>query len=346
MLTAFAQWLPPVAEESRKCRLTYHPIYYNSVAMIENKTVFILGAGASCPYGYPSGKGLRMEICSQFCQRYKGYILNDPKLKPDLEGKLIKAREFTEIFHKATTKSIDLFLSVNSEFEEIGKTAIALSIFGTEKNSHFREHVKKEEHDWYSYIFHKLTDGLTNKNDYIHFGENRVSFITFNYDRSLEYFLYDSLIHYFYKISPDKIKEQLIKLRIIHVFGQVAGLEWQDLPNKIEYRHDVNLINIQVLVKNLRIIYEEEENPELEEAHKLIREAQHIYFLGFGYAKENLKLLKIPEILNPKQNIYGTALGSTPKEKQDIQSIFSEIIQSGRINIEGMDCLAYLRHNM
>ena len=181
--------------------------------MIENKTVFVLGAGASCPYGFPSGIGLRKEICSQFCQRYKRYILRRPKLKPDLEGKLIKAKEFTEIFHKATTKSIDLFLSVNSEFEEIGKTAIALSIFETEINSHFRENVKKEENDWYSYLFHKLTDGLTNKNDYIHFGENRVSFITFNYDRSLEHFLYESLVNSFNQIPPEKIKEQLIKLK-------------------------------------------------------------------------------------------------------------------------------------
>jgi len=206
--------------------------------MIENRTVFVLGAGASCPYGYPSGKRLRQDICSQFCQPYKAYISIRPELKLFIDGEFKKAREFTETFHKATTKSIDLFLSVNSEFEEIGKTAIALRILTNEKDSHFRENVENEEHDWYSYLFYKLTDGLTNKNDYIQFGENRVSFITFNYDRSLEYFLYDSLIHYFYKIPPEKIKEQLIKLRIIHVFGQVAGLGWQDLPSKIEYRGD------------------------------------------------------------------------------------------------------------
>jgi len=312
--------------------------------MIENKTVFVLGAGASCPYGYPSGKELRKGICSQFGQRYKTYIINRPKLKPFIEGEFNRAREFTEIFHKATTKSIDLFLSVNPEFEEIGKTAIILSIFEAESNSRFREHVN---HDWYSYLFHKLTDGLTNKNDYIHFGENSVSFVTFNYDRSLEHFLYESLVHYFYKIPPEKIKEQLIKIRIIHVFGQVAGLKWQDLPSKIKYRDSVYSIDIQELIENIKIIYEEEENPDLEEARKLISEAQHIFFLGFGYAKENLKLLKIPEILNPKQNIYGTALGSTPKEIQDISSIFREIVSPHRsVNIEGKDCLEYLRHNM
>lgn len=208
--------------------------------------------------------------------------------------------------------------------------------------------MNKSDIDWYSYLFHKLTDWINNKNDYINFGENLVQFITFNYDRSLEHFLYESLVNSFNQILPEKIKEQLIKLRIIHVFGQVAGLEWQGLPSKIGYREDVNLnlIDIKGLFKSIRIIYEEE-NPELEEAHKLISEAQQIFFLGFGYAKENLKLLKIPEILNPKQNIYGTVLGSTPKEIQDIRSIFSEIVRHQRSdNFQDKDCLEYLRHNM
>ena len=33
--------------------------------MIETKTVFVLGAGANAPYGYPTGAGLRKEICKK-----------------------------------------------------------------------------------------------------------------------------------------------------------------------------------------------------------------------------------------------------------------------------------------
>ncbi len=230
------------------------------------------------------------------------------------------------------------FLARNREFQDIGKKAIAITILAAESVRKLKERKDKGDHDWYSYLFHKLTDGLTNKNDYIHFGENNVSFITFNYDRSLEYFLYDSLIHYFYKIPPEKIKEQLIKLKIIHVFGQVAGLEWQDLSSKIEYRRNVNQIDIQRLVKNIRTIYEEKDNPELEEAHKRIRDAEQIFFLGFGYAKENLKLLKIPEILYTGHKIFGTALGSTQKEIGDIKKL---LMYSTKIT--NLDCLMLLR---
>ncbi len=342
-----SQWLPPVAEESRKCRLTYQQIYYNSIAMIESKTVFILGAGASCPYGYPSGIELRSNIISSFWSQYEHYINKQPKLQPSLDDILNKAREFMDIFEKSTTESIDLFLARNHEFEILGKTAIIIMIIAKEKDCAFRERMAtdKRKQDWYSYIFRRLTDELVEKSDYCRFCENNVSFITFNYDRSLEHFLYESLVNSFYKIPTKKIKEQLIKLKIIHVFGQVAGLEWQDLPDKIEYRKNVNQIDIQGLVKNIRTIYEEEENPELEEARELIREAQHIFFLGFGYAKENLDLLKLPQILKRGVKVYGTAYGLTPNEILKIKNNFRPILDTDLkyIHIEEMDSLMLLR---
>ncbi len=318
--------------------------------MIDNKTVFVLGAGASCPYGYPSGKELRSTIISSFWSQYESYINKHPKLQPSHDDILNKAREFMDIFEKSTTESIDLFLARNNEFEIMGKTAIILSIFAREHGSGFREQMAtdKRKQDWYSYIFRRLTDDLVEKNDYSRFCENNVSFITFNYDRSLEHLLYESIVNSFNKIPLEKIKEQLNKLKIIHVFGQVAGLEWQDLSSKIEYRRNLNQIDIQELVKNIRTIYEEKDNPELEEAHKLIREAQHIYFLGFGYAKENLEVLKIPEKLNKNQKICGTALGLTRKEIHDIHSIFPEYRTKTKrsVHIEDSDCLMLLRNHM
>ncbi len=229
----------------------------------------------------------------------------------------------------------------NPEFADIGKKAITLRILASESVSKFRERMKNKNLDWYSYLFDRLTDDIVNKNDYIHFSENNnVSFITFNYDRSLEHFLYESLINSFNNIQPEKIKEQLIKLRIIHLFGQVAGLEWEDLSSKVEYQRDVNHIDILGLINNISIIYEGEENLELEEAHKLIKEAQRVFFLGFGYAKENLKLLTIPGILNPTQYVCGTALGVTSREFRDIVSISPYQVHIGDPN---WDCLMLLR---
>jgi len=227
----------------------------------------------------------------------------------------------------------------------MGKWAIVFRILDAESKSQFREKMENKSQDWYSYLFGKLTEDLVKKDDYSRLSENNISFITFNYDRSLEHFLYESLLNSFNNISTEKIKEQLTTLRVIHIFGQVAGLDWQDIFDKIEYRRDINRINLPGIVKNLRIIYEENENIELEEARELISNAQHIFFLGFGYAKENLKVLNIPKILKKGQNIYGTALHLTKKEIKDIQSIFPDMPPpyASYVHIENIDCLMLLR---
>ena len=41
----------------------YRPLCYNFLAMIEQKTVLVLGAGASAPFGFPTGQLLKDLIC-------------------------------------------------------------------------------------------------------------------------------------------------------------------------------------------------------------------------------------------------------------------------------------------
>ena len=54
--------------------------------MIKEETVFILGAGASCPYGYPDGKELREQICSNFARESKTYFLAQANGQPPTPG--------------------------------------------------------------------------------------------------------------------------------------------------------------------------------------------------------------------------------------------------------------------
>lgn len=318
--------------------------------MITENTVFILGAGASCPYGYPDGKELRKQICESFVNDSNRYFKQYEKIRSRLDGISYRAKDFTEKFQKSSTRSIDLFLARNPEFMDRGKWAIIFRILIAETQGEFREQMAKPDQDWYSHLFEKLTNELVQKDDYCRYCENKVAFITFNYDRSLEHFLCESLLNSFNGIDAGKIHEQLKKHSIIHVFGQVAGLEWQDIKLKYPYRASPYSVDVQKLADNLTIIYEKKENPELAEAHKLITAAQRIFFLGFGFAKENLEILKVPEIVSEQQQIYGTALGSTKKEIEDIRNIFPPIkiyvgtsLERGNIKIHHMDCLALLR---
>ena len=80
--------------------------------------------------------------------------------------------------------------------------------------------------------------------------------------------------------------------------------------------------------------------PKLEKAIELIETAQRIFFLGFGYAKENLEILQLPDILE-NQRIYGTALGLPKREIATISSRFKK--RSYKPDIHSLDCLQLLR---
>lgn len=315
--------------------------------MITQETVFILGAGASVPYGYPTGNKLRQDICENFEKRIVELTKKDPESSnPDVRQAHKDALAFTNVFFKSSTPSIDLFLARNRQFAEIGKKAIVFSILEAEKNSQFREDISDHEsQDWYFYLFQKMTEDLIDPESFEDFDGNKVTFITFNYDRSLEHFLYESFSNSFSEAPRDKIVSQLNKIQIFHVYGVVDKLPWQG--GTMKYRDDFSLESVNEMQNNIRLIQERmgRNSRAMEVAMK---NASRFYFLGFGYAEENVDILGIRDIFNDDQNIYGTALGLTQKEidqKRDYLSINFRV-KDPRMNnprIQAVDCRALLR---
>jgi len=308
--------------------------------------VFVLGAGASCPYGFPSGRELREQIINRHVTDCQSYLSATNRENPRIPEYLETARQFVDAFRRATTKSVDLFLARNPEFSKEGRRAIAFRILAAEHASSFREETKKKSEDWYTWLFEQMTDKLVKKGDYSRFSENDVAIITFNYDRSLEHFLYDSLSNSFKSIGPQKVMEQLNHVKICHVFSQVGPLEWQGQPNAIPYRVNVNEVGIDTLADNIRIAYDEGENPKLQEAHNLLSRANRVFFLGFGYADENLDTLGIPDVLAKVALVCGTARGFTEKEIGKVKSRLRAGSSDGdkqTVIIENSDCRALLR---
>ncbi len=328
--------------------------------MIEKRTVFVLGAGASCPYGFPTARGLRSDIIANFVSRYK-------KLLTDREGlgvaginsgypRLEDGRDFEKRFDRSSTESVDLFLARNPALAEIGKMAICMSILFAEQNSHFRERVKDPNQDWYFYLFSRLSRDLTDRSGLQELSKNNVAFVTFNYDRSLEHFLYESVLNSFEEADPTTVAEQVNRLVTIHVYGALAPLDWQvtDPQNAPEYGKYGALphLNLPAVADNLHIVHEKKENPNIEKARERISKADRIFFLGFGYAKENLEALGLPEVLQPMQRIYGTGMGWTQKEIHGITNQLGIGLghsekdrpnRSSQVQIRDCDCVALLR---
>lgn len=317
--------------------------------MIDIPTVFILGAGASAPYGYPTGTQLRKKIISEFSEKYYILLQKDPRVRKKFLGShKEKANAFVDVFKTSGIESIDKFLSLSPSFTDIGKIAITLTIFREEKTSDFYEETSliDAKQNWYKLLFNHMTYELQKPSDFVNFRENRVAFITFNYDRSLEYYLYKSFLSAFHD-KREEIKtsiEDCIPFPIIHVYGKVDEIKWH---GGSEYKADFDLKTIEKLSQNIRVIGERT-NDLKDEIAKIISLHKRIFFLGFGYADENMDSMGMPGLVNEEWNIYGTAKGMTNKEIDRVRSTFMKNFANKgawRINprIENKTCYELLR---
>ena len=149
--------------------------------MIEEETLFILGAGASVPYGYPTGKGLRKFIYEDFPRLIKKYSF-DRHNEIDSNRRLRfmgGAKTLGAIFFRSSNPSIDIFLSRNEEFSPIGKMAISCGILEAEQTykENMRERSVDEKSDWYTVLYQKMIETLHKHEDFINFGKNKVNSI-------------------------------------------------------------------------------------------------------------------------------------------------------------------------
>ena len=127
--------------------------------MITKPTVFVLGAGASMPYGFPSGKQLVEHISEATRQKTTSlppipddsrYLISREAIQAILVnnfGKL-ESEKFGNALYLSNQYSIDAFLEHRTEFAEIGKLAISLFILReclkTSKNRRSRANLQDD----------------------------------------------------------------------------------------------------------------------------------------------------------------------------------------------------------
>jgi len=209
---------------------------------------------------------------------------------------------------------VDRFLEDRKEFESIGKMALSAVLHRYE----FKEPLFiNSEEDWYGYLLNGL---LLKGSPPDRLPDNNISFITFNYDRSLEQFLYTTMKNRS-KMADDIVADILKKLKIIHVYGQLGDIVYSGEGPYFSY-------DLQQSMSKIRIMTEERagESPELQEAKALIEQAQLVYFLGFGYDEVNLNRLGFDGKNKIKADIYGTAFNVRDRELMTaIRLIFPEV---------------------
>jgi hypothetical protein len=323
--------------------------------MITTPTVLVLGAGASKPYNYPVGQELVDKIVLD--AGGSATPLHKDLTQCNIPAALIKT--LRDELRVSGRQSIDAFLESRPDLIKVGRLAIASELLGFEEEDRIYA-----TSDWYQYLFNRMCDSHQSES----FGESKVSIVTFNYDRSIEYCLFTALRKSFRKSLGECI-ENFEKIRIIHVHGRIGhslreSLEECDInirgmpkyqiagrvgpPDSREdiWRYGKSRTHDVVLrsANNIKIIHEaNDDTEEFCDAREHLNQAETICFLGFGYHHLNLRrLLKGIDGLSGK-NVWCCGFGMTDAEKKPVEKHFP--LTDLRWGKRDHGCLNFLRES-
>src|SRR5215831_1698350 len=264
--------------------------------MFNKPTVFIIGAGASAECGLPTGSQLKEQIRSS-APMHAG----EPSLYKILQGCVsdvapyMKAgRELSETL--ATFPSIDEALHwwrANPETVFLGKLAIAYHILVAERSSPLRPTLSMDvdvlSKTWFSSFLSIALSGLEREQAERAF--EKVTIINFNYDRSIEHYLYAALLSRA-AVSVDTARRCIAGLRVIRPYGSIGKLEWQGQFG-VPFGADDASAKARQMADNIRTFTEQiEDVTVLGEIREAFESAHLVIFLGFGFHQQNLELLK------------------------------------------------------
>jgi hypothetical protein len=294
---------------------------------MRKQTLFIVGAGASSEAGLPTGKGLIDIIASKLDFRIKngsrvdGFGDDDildifqqrTQTRPGIQSYLEAAWRVRD--GVIYSNSVDSFMDVHRDDSKIqlcGKLAIVKSILEAEQKSKlFIPHETRYFSDldglkktWFFDFARNINDGVP-KAEISRIFE-KVSSVIFNYDRCFEHFMFHAL-QSLYGISEADAALVMGTLKIIHPYGTIANLPWQDKEMGIPFGFFVNRLNMQFMAARIKTYSEQIEKRDLlAEISNAVSNAHSLVFLGFSYHPENMKLLASA---GAADSIVGTAKG-------------------------------------
>ncbi len=309
--------------------------------------VFVIGAGCSVPYGFPTGTMLMQKLKNfdygtkfprknysdgdiflvDLYQEHFGYSSTDNKIKYQSDyAKVLPYPEHEKLYNQLMDEivlpfsrsirrsmmvSTDEFLKnrldqKQNEQVDFGKRLIAYEILKAEQTS------RLWNIDWIQHLLSRI-DQQDNWKEIL----KQTVFLTFNYDRVLEYCIFLYLTSD--KQYSDADAHAFIKdMKIFHVNGFIGSLE--EIPFGA-----VENGKYQEIAKGMETVWEKREKHDESEKAKyreFLKNAQRVYFMGFSYIPGNLESIGIPRDAKIIQNakVYATAMGLSPQNRLRIST--------------------------
>jgi hypothetical protein len=299
--------------------------------MLSQPTVFLLGAGASVPFDFPTG----IQLVSRVLESLQN---NDFRDKCGFEPETIL--RFSNALFRSGKNSVDAFLEHQPDLIGVGKSAIAFSLMNFEQEDAL---IRPRDANWLRYLYDRMNGPFET------FGNNPVAFITFNYDRTVEYFFHTVLMNTYNKTAAE-CANQLVNIPIIHLHGHLGLLPWQaeaagGHANSRQFEPNITPKSLRIASEGIKIIHEKldsDRDRDFERAKRILANAKRTILLGFGFNNTNTERLGLAD-LEPAQTALATAFGLTQNE---INSIVQMKLFRTKISIMNNDCISLFRNHV
>jgi hypothetical protein len=294
--------------------------------MITTKTVLVLGAGASAPYEFPTGDALIRGIrdlagsldteswCIGFLEYMNHHVPKEALSRCDLATRM---KALSTELRQARPFSIDEFLGRRPDLADAGRLVISICLLQAEHKSEAKLQSDGTPGHWYDYLKSKLVGSAET------LGHDQLRLITFNYERSLEHFLYQSLGPYYSRaLTEDAYTAAIKQFRFLHIYGSLGPLPWQSATGAVPYGAQ-GYQEILTATKSVKVLHQGAEDAvqqNFKTAQEWLQWADRVLFLGFGFHKDNVERLKLREIHKGAKEISGTCKALDRTSKDSVQS--------------------------
>ena len=306
--------------------------------------VFIIGAGASKEIGLPTGIELKRKIADllniefDFAQPFpkSGDFMIWEAIKKDIKETKKEKFDPSEwhryVWHIRDALplaiSIDNFIDThrnNDKIRFISKLAIVRAILAAEQRSSLYKDYRHDQEinwqifdkTWFNPFFRLVTENCEKKDLPERF--EKISLVIFNYDRCVEEYLFTALKKY-YQIEDSEVAEIIKHMKIIHPYGYVGPLKWENKPHWVSFGFEPNLDSLLVQSQLIQTFTEKpvSQVDEITALHSLIAGADKVCFIGFAFHGINMTLLRMEEMKKTPTKCFATAYNISESDKESI----------------------------
>jgi len=279
--------------------------------MFRKKTVLIIGAGASAEFSMPLGSDLLNKVSQSLLSANIKNLLarnfqNALIAQLGDEGRSLlqdHGKTLSNLSHRFKTMDAALhFLSNSPGAVKLGKLAIAYHMVQAERDSKLAKAIQGDDDSinrcdqtWASQIL-SLAMEETRRGDFVTTFSN-LTVIDFNYDRVFLHYLYWAMQR-LYTYNSSEAAEALSHLKIFKPYGSIGRLDWEGHENSLPFAP--SSAELAMLVTRLRTFTEEQDSKLTEDIRNAVGEALVAIVLGFGFHRQNLKVIRTSTLSRKK----------------------------------------------